>query len=70
MTHAPKTKTTAAQAPQAPQQKPKLQPQKGKAKPKKEEKPEVKPSDPEMIVIPLEEMEQQPQTQQKSKVSS
>jgi hypothetical protein len=70
MTHAPKTETVAAQAPQAPQQKPKLQPQNGKAKLSKKEKPEVKPSEPEMIVIPLEEMEQQPQTQQKSKASS
>ncbi len=55
MTHAPKAETDATQAPQAPQQEPSAQPQKGKAKPQK-----TKPSEPELIVIPLEEMEQQP----------
>jgi predicted lipid-binding transport protein (Tim44 family) len=67
MINAPKAGTGVPQAPQAPQQKP--QPQSGKAKPEKEEKPEAKPSEPEMIAIPLEEMEQQPQTQKKSKRS-
>jgi predicted lipid-binding transport protein (Tim44 family) len=67
MINAPKAGTGVPQAPQAPQQKP--QPQSGKAKPEKEEKPEAKPSEPEMIAIPLEEMEQQPQTQKKTKRS-
>jgi len=65
MINAPKAATGIPQAPQAPQQKP--QPQTGKAKPEKEEKQEAKPSEPEMIAIPLEEMEQQPQTQKKTK---
>ena len=55
MTHAPKAETDATQTPQAPQQEPTVQPQKGKVKPQK-----TKPSEPELIVIPLEEMEQQP----------
>jgi hypothetical protein len=55
------------QVPQAPQQKP--QPQKVKAQPKKVAKPAAEPSEPEMIVIPLEEMEQPPQTQKKTKKS-
>ncbi len=65
MIHAPKAEADVAQAPQQ-----ELQPQKGKATSEKEAKPEVKPSEPEMIVIPLEEMEQQPQTRRKSKRSS
>jgi hypothetical protein len=67
MINAPKAGTGVPQAPQAPQQKP--QPQIGKAKPEKNRKPEANPSEPEMIAIPLEEMEQQPQTQKKSKRS-
>jgi len=67
MTHAPKAETGV---PQAPQQKPQPQPQKAKAKPEKLAKPEVKPSEPEMIVIPLEEMETPPQTHRKSKSSA
>jgi hypothetical protein len=59
MTHAPKAETGAPQAPQAPQQELTTQPQKGK----------TKPSEPELIVIPLEEMEQQPR-QPKAKRSS
>jgi hypothetical protein len=55
MTQALKAETGAAQVPQAPQQEPNAQPQKGKTKPQKTE-----PSEPELIVIPLEEMEQQP----------
>jgi hypothetical protein len=70
MTHAPKTEKPAVPTPEAPQQKPSLQPQKGKAKPEKGRKPKAKPSEPEMIVIPLEEMEQQPQPQRKAKSSS
>jgi hypothetical protein len=64
MIHAPKAETGV---PQAPQQKP--LPQVGKATVAKEAKPESL-SEPEMIVIPLEEMEQQPQTRRKSKRSS
>jgi hypothetical protein len=52
ITHTPKTETEATQAPK---QEPTVQPQKGKAKPQKNQ-----PSEPELIVIPLEEMEQQP----------
>jgi hypothetical protein len=59
MTHAPKADTGATQAPQSPQQELTTQPQKGK----------IKPSEPELIVIPLEEMEQQPR-QPKAKRSS
>jgi hypothetical protein len=55
MTHAPEAETDATQAPQAPQQESNAQPQKGKTKPQK-----TKASEPELIVIPLEEMEQQP----------
>ena len=57
MTHAPKVETYATQPPQLLQPKAIFQPQKAKAK--SEVKPEAKPSEPEMIVIPLEEMEQQ-----------
>jgi hypothetical protein len=60
MTHAPKE--------EAPQQKPQPQPQKTKTKSEKEKKPE-KPSEPEMIAIPLEEMEIPPHLQ-KNKSSS
>jgi hypothetical protein len=75
MTNAPKTETTTptAQAPQVPEQKTQPQPQQAKAKPEakpeKEAKPEAKPAEPELIVIPLEEMEQQQPTQQKPKQS-
>ena len=64
MTHTPKAETDAIKAPQAPQQEPTVQPQKGKAKPQK-----TQPSEPELIVIPLEEMEQQ-QVQPEAKWSS
>ena len=64
MTQAPKAETGVPQAPQKPQQKP--QPQIGKAKPDKNRKPVVEPSEPEMVAIPLEEMEQQPQAQKKT----
>jgi hypothetical protein len=60
MTNASKAETTA-QTSQTPQQKP--QPQGAKAKPK------AKPVEPELIVIPLEEMEQQQPTQRKRKSS-
>jgi len=55
MTHTPKTETDTTQAPQLPKQEPIVQTQKGKAKPQK-----TQPYEPELIVIPLEEMEQQP----------
>jgi hypothetical protein len=44
-------------------------PQKVKSKPKIAKEPAKKPLEPEMIVIPLEEMETQPPTRQKSKSS-
>ncbi len=62
--------TRVPQPPQKPQpqteQNPQPQPQNEKAEPKKNKKP-VKPSEPEMGVIPLEEMEQKPRTQKKTK---
>jgi hypothetical protein len=61
MTHAPKAETGV---PQAPKQKPRPQPQKAKAKPR------ATPSEPEMVVIPLEEMETPPQAQRKTKSSA
>lgn len=64
MINAPKAAAGVPSAPQVPQQK--LQPQIGKAKPEKNRKPEVEASEPEMIAIPLEEMEQQPQAQKKT----
>ena len=45
-----------------PQQNPQPQPQNVKAAPAKKKKPVAKPSEPEMVVIPLEEMEQKPRT--------
>jgi hypothetical protein len=54
--NAPKADAGVAQ-PQLPQQK--LQPQPPKVKQEKEVKPEIKPVEPELVVIPLEEMEQQ-----------
>jgi len=63
MTNAPKAETAkpTPQASQVPQQKTQPQPQQAKAK------PEAEPAEPELIVIPLEEMEQQRPTQQKPK---
>lgn len=48
----------------------KSQPQQTKIKIKKKKKAKTEPYDPEMMVIPLEEMEQQPQTHKKNKRSS
>ena len=62
----PKAEIGAMPKPQAPPQKP--MPQQAKAKPEKEAAPEVKSAEPELVVIPLEEMEQQ-QTPQKSQAS-
>ena len=62
ITHSPKAGMVVAQ---------KLQiPQKVKSNHKKFAKPSTVTAEPEMIVIPLEEMEPQPQTRQKSKASS
>jgi len=75
MTNAPKAETTTptTQTPQTPQQKTQPQPQQAKAeadaKPEKKAKPEAKPAEPELIVIPLEEMEQQQPTQRQPKPS-
>jgi hypothetical protein len=55
----PKPETLEAQNPQESQPKTELQPQMQKTKMSKEAKPEVKPNQPELVVIPLEEMEQQ-----------
>ncbi len=67
MTNVPKTEnaTPTPQATQVSQQKTQPQPQQAKANP--EAKPEAKPVEPELVVIPLEEMEQQQPTQQKAK---
>jgi len=69
MNNAPKAEVGVTQTPQMPQQKPQPQPQQPKAKPEKEAKPEVNPVEPELVVIPLEEMEQQ-QTPQEPQASS
>ena len=69
MNNAPKAEVGVTQTPQMPQQKPQPQPQQPKAKPEKEAKPEVKSVEPELVVIPLEEMEQQ-QTPQEPQASS
>ncbi len=67
MTNVPKTEnaTPTPQATQVSQQKTQPQPQQAKANP--EAKPEAKPVEPELVVIPLEEMEQQQPMQQKAK---
>lgn len=69
MINAPKTEavTPTPQTPQILEQKTQPQPRQAKAKP--ETKPEAKPAEPELIVIPLEEMEQQQPTHQKPKPS-
>ena len=64
MINAPKAAAGVPSAPQVPQQKP--LPQIGKAKPEKNRKQEVEASEPEMIAIPLEEMEQQPQAEKET----
>jgi len=65
--NAPKAETGVTQPTPAAQQKP--QPQLAKTKPEKEAKPEAKPAEPELVVIPLEEMEQQQQAPQESRAS-
>jgi len=70
LTHVPQP-PQKPQSPQQPlQQKPQPQAQNVNAAPEKKKAPEAKPSEPEMMVIPLEEMEQQTQTQKKTKRSS
>ena len=63
----PKPETAEAQETQEPQQKTQPLPQQQKAKTAKEAKPETKPTEPEMLVIPLEEMEQQQTAKPQSK---
>ena len=63
ITNAPKTEVGVMS-----QQKP--QPQQVNAKPREEAEPEVKPVEPELVAIPLEEMEQQQQKPQGSQESS
>jgi hypothetical protein len=63
----PKPETAEAQETQEPQQKTQPLPQQQKAKTAKEAKPEPKPTQPEMMVIPLEEMEQQQTAKPQSK---
>jgi hypothetical protein len=60
--------THVPQPPQKPQQT-LPQPQNEKATSAKRKEPEAKPAEPEMVVIPLEEMEQPPRTQKKTKRS-
>jgi hypothetical protein len=64
ISNASKTDVGVMQKPQVSQQKP--QQQQAKAKPGKEAKPEVKPVEPELVVIPLQEMEQQQDSQKSS----
>jgi hypothetical protein len=68
MTQSHKMETELAQPPKTPQQK--LEPQPQKAKAKQPVKPEAMPTEPEMIVIPLEEMETPPQANQERKPSA
>ena len=55
----PKTATGEDVKTTEPQQKPRTQPQKPKGQVEEEAKPEAKPAEPELVVIPLEEMEPQ-----------
>jgi hypothetical protein len=70
LTHVPQPPQKPQSPQQSLQQKPQPQPQNVKAAPEKKKAPDTKPSEPEMMVIPLEEMEQQTQTQKKTKRSS
>jgi hypothetical protein len=58
----PKTATGEDMKTQEPQQKPTPQSQKPKGKVEEKAKPEAKPAEPQLVVIPLEEMEQQQDT--------
>jgi hypothetical protein len=73
--HAPQITPVVPQKEAVPEQKPQLQPQKAKAEKPKEEKPkekpkeEVKPQEPEMVVIPPEQIsqpQQEPKQPQKN----
>ena len=66
MTHAPKVQVETAEPSQTDLQKTIPKSQKKKAKQEKTTKPEVRQTEPEMIVIPPEELEQQVRTRQKS----
>ena len=66
MTHAPKVQVETAEPIQTDLQKTIPKSQKKKAKQEKTTKPEVRQTEPEMIVIPPEELEQQVRTRQKS----
>ncbi len=59
--------THVPQPPQKPQLQQPPQPYNGKAAPEKKKKKLAAPSEPEMVVIPLEEMEQKPVTKKKTK---
>ena len=63
----PKPETAEAQETQEPQWKTQPLPQQQKAKTAKDGNPETKPTEPEMLVIPLEEMEQQQTAKPQSK---
>jgi len=63
----PKPETAEIQETQEPKRKTQLQQPQLKVKNGKEAKPEMKPSQPELLVIPLEEMEQQQTAKPQSK---
>ena len=66
MTHAPKVQVETAEPSQTDLQKTIPKSQKKKAKQEKTTKPEITQTEPEMIVIPPEELEQQVRTRKKS----
>jgi hypothetical protein len=70
MTHAPKAQVETAESNQAVLQKTMPKSQRKKAKQERTAKPEVTQTEPEMMVIPPEELEQQVQTRQKSRSKS
>ena len=70
MTHAPKAQVETAEPSQAVLQKTVPKAQKKEAKQEKTLKPEVTQTEPEMMVIPPEELEQQVQARQKSRSKS
>jgi hypothetical protein len=70
MTHAPKAQVETAESNQVVLQKTMPKAQRKKAKQERTAKPEVTQTEPEMMVIPPEELEQQVQTRQKSRSKS
>jgi len=70
MAHAPKAQAETAEPSQAVLQKTVPKAQKKEAKQEKTVKPEVTQTEPEMMVIPPEELEQQVQARQKSRSKS